>query len=469
MAIARNAPCSCGSGKRYKNCCGSLQDPIRESSSTAVPMYPGWDQLSADQRNLLWETMQGALEAQKAGDQDRAKRIYESVLEVAPDTFDAVHMLAVVEMEHGNFDRAEELLVRAIALFPTTEMRSNLALTRRRRQDQDGIYSLRSVVAADALALFAAHNTTLSGTDCPDALLLRPQAARAMPLHIVMPGDVLNPGCNRTAIGLRDHCLRAGMAVTLWRNAPQGVPKVAVEGVRDIERDAEALPSGGLLAITGLDAATVEWLPQCIAHVDECYLLMDAHVPQSLVALFGQLPAEALARLRLVARTEETLAQWGLRGIVDPFLLCGQPTLDKNPVPTGRPRFGVFIQPRGGYRDRERWEMLNWLRAQGIFIRILYPGRLPSRHIADDEEHLVSLVTDWDDSWAADLDALFFWGTEGRSHQFDTLLVEAKAAGMMVVRDAYAESAGPEAREEFFFTTDEARTALAKLIGELSR
>lgn len=413
--------------------------------------------------------MQDALEAQMAADHDLARRIYESVLEVAPDTFDAVHMLAVVEMEHGNFERAEELLLRAIALFPTKEMHSNLKLTRRRRQDQDGLYSLRSVVAADALALFAANTTALNGSDCPDSILLRPRSARGTPLHIVMPGDILSPGCNRTAIGLRDHCLRAGMAVTLWRNRRQGVPKVAVEGTRDIDREAEDLPAGGLLAISGLDEATLEWLPQCMALVDECYLLMDAHVPQSLVALFGQLPPNALARLRLVARTEETLAQWGLRGIVDPFLLCGRPTLGKNPVPTGRPRFGVFIQASGGYRDRERWEMLTWLRAQGIFIRILYPGRLPSRHIADDEEHLVSLVSDWDDSWTTDLEALFFWGTEGRGHQFDTLLIEAKAAGMMVVRDAYAESAGPEAREEFFFTTDEARTAVAKLIGELSR
>lgn len=466
--VSRNSPCPCGSGKRYKNCCGALSTVNQGADAASYPIYPGWERLSKEECAVLWEMMQTALDAQKGGKLERAKSLYESVLECAPGTFDALHMLGVIEMEFGNLDRSEELVTRAMKWFSTADMQKNLRLLRDRRRDRQGVYSLRSVAAADAIALFASQTPSLATTGRLDSCLLRPEEMLGATLHVVVPGDVLNPGSNRTGLRLFDRCVNAGLSVSLWRNPRQGVPTVALNGARDIDAAADCVPEKGLLAIAGLDTPTVEWLPQCANSFDEIYLLMDVHAPQSLAALLGRLPIQTLCCLRLVARSESVLTHFGFSGIVDPFLLGGPPVIGHSTARSGRPRLGVFILPLGGNKDRERWEMLTWLRAQRIFIRILYPGRLPSPHIPDEEEHLSSLVTDWHDNWSSDLDALFYWGAEGRAHQYDSLVIEAEAAGSPVIRDGYAETAVPGAPGEFFFTVDEARRAMERLISLLS-
>jgi hypothetical protein len=37
MSLALNAPCACGSGKKFKRCCYSAQDPRTEDKKTTVP------------------------------------------------------------------------------------------------------------------------------------------------------------------------------------------------------------------------------------------------------------------------------------------------------------------------------------------------------------------------------------------------------------------------------------------------
>ena len=82
--------------------------------------------------------------------------------------------------------------------------------------------------------------------------------------------------------------------------------------------------------------------------------------------------------------------------------------------------------------------MLEWLRTRGAFLRLLYPGFVARRHVADDEEHLVSLVSDWT-NWWDDLDLLFYWGAEGRMRQSDRLVFEALDTGIRVVADGFGD------------------------------
>jgi hypothetical protein len=112
---------------------------------------------------------------------------------------------------------------------------------------------------------------------------------------------------------------------------------------------------------------------------------------------------------------------------------------------------------------------LEWLRSQSLFLRLMYPGRLPSLHIEDDEEHLISLVTDWQEWWH-DLDGLFFWGAEGRMRQFDRLVFEGAAAGLAIVADGYGDygaALAGDPRCQLFFDTREAHRAVGAMLEAL--
>ena len=78
---SRNAPCPCGSGRRYKDCHGALTTPV--------------DQLAA--------ILQQALAAQQAGRAADAIAGYEQALALAPTHFDALHMLGDAHFQRGEF------------------------------------------------------------------------------------------------------------------------------------------------------------------------------------------------------------------------------------------------------------------------------------------------------------------------------------------------------------------------------
>ena len=75
MSIARNAPCPCGSGKRYKECHGAIESAGGDTTSPALAAL-----------------LQEALRAQQAGALDKARAKYEAALREKPDHFDALHM-----------------------------------------------------------------------------------------------------------------------------------------------------------------------------------------------------------------------------------------------------------------------------------------------------------------------------------------------------------------------------------------
>jgi len=125
--LSRNAPCPCGSGRRYKNCCA----PEAQAASAAQPAaYPGWDRIDAAERTRLLALMQRALAAQTAGELDAARELYEQVVACAPQTFDALHMLGVVLYQQGRLADALVNIRRALELtdWRNAAMRSNLCV-----------------------------------------------------------------------------------------------------------------------------------------------------------------------------------------------------------------------------------------------------------------------------------------------------------------------------------------------------
>jgi glycosyltransferase involved in cell wall biosynthesis len=112
----RNQPCPCGSGKRYKQCCGAH---LREWSSTPLPPDAP-----------LGTVMLAALAAQRAGRHAEAEEMYRRALVIAPSDPDALHSLGLVRFERGDFKEARSLVMRALDLtdwqYPV--FRQNLGL-----------------------------------------------------------------------------------------------------------------------------------------------------------------------------------------------------------------------------------------------------------------------------------------------------------------------------------------------------
>lgn len=421
-----------------------------------APAYPGWESLTINQRDALWALMLRALDAQKAGRLGEARRLYEDVVGLQPKTYDAVHMLGTVCLQLGDLDEAETRLSQAAELMPdSASLRDNIKLLRHRQYERRSLLGPGAIIATDVLRL-ATANGVIGGTDRRAPLL---SAECASPLHIVVPGDATNAASNRTGIEIaRYHPLR--LAASLWAEAPEIVASSVAPGAMSIRPDA-SMPRDGTLIALGVSMTTLNWLPAVADSFEAIVVAVDAFDPAAYVELIELLPEKARRRVRFVARSAALLDDLGLPGCVDRLVFADPPSTIAARR-SQQPRVGVFLPPVRGPDDARRWEILEWIRSRGVFRRILYPGRLPSRHVADDEEHLVGLATEWD-GWSDGLDALFYWGAEGRLRQFDRLVLEAMASDLSIVADGYGDYAEALARASpgsLFFGAEQARSLL---------
>lgn len=181
----RTDPCPCGSGSKYKNCCGRLQpipqprwedfsrtqpEPIPEGQSLVALMRAGrFAELEAAARKLLealphsgfvWQLLGVALSKQgkdaiqahteavkyrlsdpvahlnlgnalgRAGHLNDATASYRRALALRPELAEAHNNLADVELEQGHLDAALSSLLRAVELRPDfAEAQQNLGKT----------------------------------------------------------------------------------------------------------------------------------------------------------------------------------------------------------------------------------------------------------------------------------------------------------------------------------------------------
>jgi Tfp pilus assembly protein PilF len=98
--IGRNAPCLCGSGKKYKKCCLSTQQEKKISSvkkQRFIPVFTDLDQLSNSVVDLI--------EQKKL---DEAEAVSRSLLAEYPDQIDGFNRLAMVYEARGEKRKAAE-------------------------------------------------------------------------------------------------------------------------------------------------------------------------------------------------------------------------------------------------------------------------------------------------------------------------------------------------------------------------
>jgi capsular polysaccharide biosynthesis protein len=120
---SRNAICHCGSGKRYKHCCGAPAGSNTEMASAAFPSSTGVP---------IGATMNLALDAQRRGEFGLASDLYRQVLLAQPDNIDALHMLGVIHLMQGELNEAEQLIRHADGLCqePVRIIQHNLMMLR---------------------------------------------------------------------------------------------------------------------------------------------------------------------------------------------------------------------------------------------------------------------------------------------------------------------------------------------------
>ena len=138
----RNAPCPCGSGKRYKDCHGALQPPL--AAGGVAPLL-------AKARSAL-----------ALGDTGQAEAAWRQALDADPDEAEALFHLGNLERERGQHDLAVGHYRRALLRAPGhAGVLNNLGLTyeaQGRSAEAEACY--RDVLAAtpnhpDALANLA--------------------------------------------------------------------------------------------------------------------------------------------------------------------------------------------------------------------------------------------------------------------------------------------------------------------------
>ncbi len=109
--VGRNDSCICGSGKKYKHCCGKLGT--------------GSEQPSTVSNALVASTFNAARQMHLDGQLLEANDLYQKVLQLAPGHIEALHMVGCIASQSGLFDIAVELIGQALKSMPRSAQAHN--------------------------------------------------------------------------------------------------------------------------------------------------------------------------------------------------------------------------------------------------------------------------------------------------------------------------------------------------------
>src|SRR3989304_7822400 len=107
--LQRNAPCPCGSGKKYKNCCAKAKAPPPTAASPAS--QDGWVVVEDDLDRLS----NCVVDLIDQGKLDEAERRATELRDQHPDVIDGIERLAMVAAPRGHRSRAADLYRQAVA------------------------------------------------------------------------------------------------------------------------------------------------------------------------------------------------------------------------------------------------------------------------------------------------------------------------------------------------------------------
>jgi tetratricopeptide (TPR) repeat protein len=178
----RNDPCPCGSGKRYKHCCGMVATAA--PAGDAPPPSPG----GQSGPSLLPEAMR----LHQAGLLDQAEALYQRVIAADPREAIGHHYLGVLAMQRGDLATAEAKLREALVLrADIPDFFGNLGLVLRLgKRHEEATQAYRQALALDPHHAVSHNNLGLSLHALGDldaavehfnrALAIQPQFAEAL-------------------------------------------------------------------------------------------------------------------------------------------------------------------------------------------------------------------------------------------------------------------------------------------------
>jgi hypothetical protein len=313
--VARNDPCPCGSGRRFKDCHGSLRGdapasplptpPVRKSRYR--PAGSDWAGLGDDEQDRLGVLMEAALAHQRAGRIREAESAYRAVLEQAPRTHDALHMLGVVRLGLGDFPDAERLIRAARALRPSyPAIETNWSLVQRSiaARDHSGI----EILAEHALPLVHAsivRARRTSATTMEDT----PQ-----PLHVVgVAGDSTSEA---VWISRRLGELLSELQPTTWQGDDPGASRTWQElRRRTLDPEAGRQPAAGDVILASIECETDSWLREPVRRV---LVFMQATSPSWCLERLRRIAADGARPVALVFTSRAMASRFGAADYVVP-------------------------------------------------------------------------------------------------------------------------------------------------------
>lgn len=417
----RNDPCPCGSGKRFKHCHGAV------TSTTAVKIeshldYPQWACLSVEQKVHLSETMTAALRAQTRGELIDAERLYRSVLDVAPDTFDALHMLGVIRFVNGDYESAEKLIRAAIEIVgPLKDFESNLQLCldkqRMLRLTQGSWHEPAYAVLRDAIARTSTIDTTTLTS--LQALL---QGLHVTRVELIYPIDVLSCGTWILARQIAAS-LPASISVACRPVSIPGVPSISDIGSADdpiTDYDGTARVVVGPIPPSVVESAINRDIP--------VILIMDRDDPAPVLDLLFSIDSRG-AKWHVVSYDAVIARKVGC-----PLMQMVTSAIKPREVstPSARERVGVFVPDVGPISAADRWNLIVELRRRYPAIDLLYFRSLPAEHLPTAEEHLVSVIDPTLVELSKHWRCLIYWGGSLDWRQFQSLLSSLAVPDLIV-------------------------------------
>jgi glycosyltransferase involved in cell wall biosynthesis len=324
--VSRNDPCPCGSGRRFKDCHGSLRGAAPAGSSLAAeqpapmaatprprsryrPAGNDWAEIDPDTSDRLGAMMELALEHQIGERVRDAERLYRAVLEEAPHTHDALHMLGVVRLGLGDFSEAERLLRSAMALRPAyPAIEKNWSLVRRSiaARDRRGI----EIVCEHALPLL---QRSLQGAQRPR----KPDAAGSVGQGLHLVGPAADATGDAAWVTERLAHLLETLAPTLWR--PPSDHAVGASWTRidrnEIDVATGRRPAGGAVILADIQSDTDGWLRDSI---DRVLVFAQAALPSTYVERLRRIAADGSRPVALMFPSHAKARRFGCDGIVVP-------------------------------------------------------------------------------------------------------------------------------------------------------
>jgi len=324
--VSRNDPCPCGSGRRFKDCHGSLRDAAPAGSApvaappASIAAAPGrqsryrpagddWAGIGPDASDRLGAMMELALKHQVEQRVRDAERLYRAVLEEAPRTHDALHMLGVVRLGLGDFPEAEQLLRSAMALRPSyPAIEKNWSLVRRSiaARDRRGL----EIVCTYALPLLQQSLRRAQRPRKPTA-----PGAPAQALHVV--GPAADAAGDAAWVTDRLAHLLAPLAPTLWRPPSDHVGGAAWTHVDRNEIDVATgrRPAGGAVILADIQSDTDGWLRESI---DRVLVFALAALPSTYLERVRRIAADGSRPVALMFPSHAKARRFGCDGIVVP-------------------------------------------------------------------------------------------------------------------------------------------------------